>query len=125
MRLITSIEFIFCAVVNGEFRIIQPFEIHSGFVRTSSLVKELVIIEESFGRIGSEAMTRVTMISMGKHSCVADATSNKRNFSTKDASTKRHVEDAHPARRKTRRKVGVASRYVLRRESLHRCARRI
>jgi len=63
---------------------------------------------------GTEAMTRshVTMISICKHSCVADATSNKNNFSTKDASMKRHVEDAHPARRKTRRKVGVTSRYV-------------
>lgn len=49
---------------------------------------------------GTEAMTRshVTMISMGKHSCVADATSNKTNFSTKDASTKRH-----PWKMRTRR----------------------
>jgi len=54
-------------------------------------------------------MTRshVTMILICKHSCVAGATSNKKNFSSKDVSTKRHMEDAHPAQRKTRRKVDV------------------
>lgn len=38
------------------------------------------------------------MISIGKYSWVADATSNKKKFSTKDASAKRHVEDARTRR---------------------------